>query len=164
MKAITYLLIITLFFACTLKQEPQKNKALDKQKVTKEAEQMLKSYFDDMNSRGLLSEFKYLDTSDDFFWVPPGMNKHLTFDEAKTIIEANAEHMQNMNNEWQTLEIHPLSNEIATYTGVLKAKYTDPNDSTYTEHNYKLIESGVLIKRQDGWKILCGQSAEIPKE
>lgn len=161
MKIVVPTLFIAFCIACTPKQKHIEPDSFDKEKVTQEIKETLKNYFDDMNNEGLLSEFKYLDSSEDFFWVPPGFNKRLNYAETRSVIEDNAPQMLNIDNQWKSIEIHALSNNFATYTGVVSAKY---NDTANMPHNYELIETGVLIKRGDNWKILCGQTAQLPKE
>ncbi len=164
MKTIVYTLLILVLISCNSKASKHKNQeslVFDKEKVEKEIRQMFNAYFNDMNTKGLSSEFKYLDSSKDFFWVPPGFTKHLTFKEVEPIIRKNAALMKNMKNEFESLTVFPISNELATYTGIVVAQY---DDTTNITHNYKLIESGTLIKREDGWKLLSGQSRQLSKD
>ena len=129
---------------------------LDKEKVTQEVEQMLSNYHDDIAESGLTAEFKYLDQSDDFFWVPPGYNSALSYDSVKTILEKNALTIESISFQWDTLRIFPLSHEIANYTGIVVGQMIDTSD---VASRVSIIESGTLIRRKSGWKLLSGQSA-----
>ena len=127
----------------------------DEESVRKEARSMLHTYLQDMNSKGLLSEFEYLDESEDFFWVPPGYKSKLDYDSVKSILLKNAPVLKSINNQWSDLEVYPLSAEHCTYTGEIHSlTVTQNNDTTEVD----MLETGVLVRRDDGWKILCGQS------
>jgi len=108
-----------------------------------------------------MSEFKYLDNSKDFFWVPPGFNSPLSYDSVRIIIEANAKAIQSVNYKYDTLFINPLSFTIANYSAIVSGNLID---TAGIISPVRLIESGVLIKREDGWKLLSGQSAMLPLE
>ena len=133
----------------------------DAERTTKatEARQMLVGYNDDIREHGLLAEFAYLDSSAQFFWVPPGYTSPLSFDTVAKIMRANAAVIKKMDNRWDTLIVNVLSSDIATYTGKLHSTITDTAGKIFNTH---LIESGTMIKRKDGWKLLSGQTAAIP--
>ncbi|MEO9849501.1 MAG: hypothetical protein ABJE80_13940 [Reichenbachiella sp.] len=153
MKQIIYLSLILVWASCEKKAMP-----LDKEKVTQEVEQMLADYHDDIAESGLTAEFKYLDQSDDFFWVPPGYNSALNYDSVKTILEKNALAFQSISFQWDTLRIFPLSYEIANYTGIVVGQMVDTSG---VASKVSIIESGTLIRRKSGWKLLSGQSAVL---
>ena len=81
--------------------------------------QMLKEYHAAIEKDGLTAEFQYLDHSADFFWVPPGYTSALTYDSVRTILTQNAKGFSAITFEWDTLQIFPLSEEIANYSGVV---------------------------------------------
>ncbi|MDW7690645.1 hypothetical protein R9C00_22195 [Flammeovirgaceae bacterium SG7u.111] len=58
------------------------------------------------------------------------------------------------------LEVFPLTNEIANYSGTVRGRMVDKSG---VETNVTIIESGTVIKREDGWKLLSGQSAVSPE-
>ena len=105
---------------------------------------MLEDYFDAISESGLSAEFDYLDQSSDFFWVPPGFNSAISYDSVKTILES--------------LRIVPISKDIANYTGIVGGSITDSRDSINAVH---MIETGTVIRRVNGWKILCDQSRNL---
>lgn len=115
----------------------------------------LSNYYDDIRKSGLTAEFKYLDHSTDFFWVPPGYSSCISYDSVVQVLEENAPKFKYIDNSFDTLRIVPLSKEIATYTGRLHSMMTDSNGKVMT---FQLVETGVLIKRKDGWKLLSGQT------
>jgi hypothetical protein len=61
-------------------------------------------------------------------------------------------------NKFDSLVIKPLSLEIATYTGLIKSMTIDKNG---TVMSFSLMETGVVIKRKSGWKLLSGQTSMI---
>jgi hypothetical protein len=117
--------------------------------------QTLDSYYNDIRKLGLTAEFKYLDNSSEFFWVPPGYSDAIAYDSVVTILKQNAPKYKSIDNSFDTLRIIPLSRELATYTGRLHSTMTDTADRIIT---FSLVETGILIKRPDGWKLLNGQT------
>ncbi|WP_223033746.1 nuclear transport factor 2 family protein [Hanstruepera marina] len=148
------LLIIILFFSCK-KEQP---KTLDKSQVVNEIETMFDEYHEAIKQNGLPAEFDYLDNSDDFFWVPPGYKSTIKYDSIKAILVQNNKSIQSISFEFERLEIFPLSSKIANYSGIVKGQMVD---TANVQSNFKIIESGTLIKRTDGWKLLNGQSRNL---
>ncbi|HEY0741603.1 MAG TPA: nuclear transport factor 2 family protein [Chryseosolibacter sp.] len=127
-------------------------------KVEKEVREMLANYFGDIRREGLMAEMKYLDNSADFFWVPPGYNHALSRDSVVAIISGYAPKVKLTNNSFETLRIVPLSDEIATYTGRVRSTVTDLQGN---ERTHVLVETAVVVKRKDGWKLLNGQTSVV---
>ncbi len=127
----------------------------DEQQVINEARKMLEMYHHDIQRDGLLAEFKYLDNTDQFFWIPPGFDTPLSYDSVREILERNAPMFLRADFQWDTLNVIPLSEVIATYSGVVVSKMTDTTGRITTS---TILESGTLIKRKNGWKLLSGQS------
>lgn len=150
--------ILLFLAACRQPVEPQR---FDKKKVEAEVRTMFDHYFADIKNEGLTAEFKYLDSSDQFFWVPPGYLSALTYDSVRVILEGNASAFRSIDYHWDTLQIFPLTNELANYTGIVKGTLTDTGGIT---NHIALIESGVIIKRPGGWKYLSGQTAALPEK
>jgi hypothetical protein len=126
--------------------------------VTDTVQKTLKAYYDDIRKNGLNAEFKYLDSTADFFWVPPGYSGALSYDSIKTILNKNANQFTSVNNQFEDLRIIPLNSELASYTARINSTMNDSAGKTYT---YKLVETGIIIKRKDGWKLFNGQTAII---
>lgn len=122
---------------------------------------MLDAYGRAQRERGLLAEVPYLDTSDRFFWVPPGFSGRISRDSVIAILTTNAASIESVDPQWTELEVSALSATAAVYTGRLRATVVKTSgDTAMTE----LLETGVLIKRGDGWKLLCGQTGVAPAE
>lgn len=130
----------------------------EKNDVTKASEKILNDYLNDVRENGLSAEFKYLDSSADFFWVPPGYRSALTYDSVRSILEQNAKSYRTFDLKWQNLKILPLANNLANYTGSALGSMVDTSGISTT---LSMIETGTLIKRPDGWKLLCGQTAAV---
>ncbi|GAA3610175.1 hypothetical protein Q4Q39_16700 [Flavivirga amylovorans] len=149
----------SLFFIVIFNSYSQKNlNDESKEIITLEIKEMFKNYHNDITKNGLESEFKYLDASSDFFWVPPGYKETLDYDTVKKILIENSKIVNFIEFSWESIKIVPLTNEIANYSGIIKCVQVD------TDHNpmmFKIIESGTLIKRKDGWKFLNGQSRTL---
>ncbi len=130
----------------------------DSQKASlmNEVRSMLRNYSDDIRSKGLLAEFAFLDSSADFFWVPPGSSSALSYNTVASMIRSNALLYQSVENSWDTLRIFPLTPDLAGYTGKLSSIMI-ANSGKVTK--VSLVETGLVIRRRNGWKLLCGQTA-----
>lgn len=139
-------------------QSTENSEVFDKDRVRKEIESMLSEYHSAMKTGGLETEFDYLDQSKDFFWVPPGYTSTLNYDSIRNILMRSSKFVKSVDIEWETLQVFPLSNEIAIYSGIVKGKTILTSGE---ESPMRIIESGTLIKRADGWKLLSGQSTAL---
>ncbi|NNE77311.1 MAG: SnoaL-like domain-containing protein [Pricia sp.] len=126
--------------------------------VGNEVQKTLNDYYDDIRASGLTAEFKYLDDSKEFFWTPPGFSSSISYDSVVAILKQNAPQYQSIDNQWDTLTVNVLSKELAAYAGRLRSIMTDTSGQVT---KITLVETGILIKRNDGWKLLCGQTATI---
>lgn len=120
----------------------------------------LDNYYADIKKTGLTAEFKYLDHSPDFFWVPPGYSSAISYDSVATVLNQNAPLFRSVDNAWDSLRIIPLTTELATYTGRLRSTMVDASGKT---SHIALVETGLLVKRKDGWKLLSGQTSVVDK-
>jgi hypothetical protein len=127
-------------------------------RVQREAHQVLVDYYVAIGERGLMAEFDYLDSTGSFFWVPPGASEPLSYDSIYQVLKQNAPLYKSIVNTWDTISIRPLSAEYALYTGRLQSSMTDTTNLTSV---LKLVETGVLVKRKSGWKLLSGQTSVI---
>ncbi len=136
--------------------QSMENKAeVDEESVINSVNAMFDDLYNNIKAEGLTAEFKYLDQSEDFFWVPPGYNSALDYDSVRVIIESDAKAYSLIEYQWDDLKIYPLSEVLANYTGIVNCSMTDTSG---IKTDISLIESGVLIKRGDGWKYLSGQT------
>ena len=130
----------------------------EKDIIISDVKEMFNNYHSDIKNEGLTAEFKYLDQSSDFFWVPPGYNSALDYDSVYSILVNNAKMFSEVIFEWDTLQIFPLTEEIANYSGIVEGSMTD---TLGIVNSVLIIESGTVVKRSDGWKLLSGQSAVL---
>jgi hypothetical protein len=149
------LISVVIPFSCNPKQSSDN---LDKTLVTSEVKAMFDNYHNDIKAGGLTAEFKYLDQSNEFFWVPPGYTSALSYDSVRAILENNSKLYLVIDFHWDTLQIFPLTNSIASYSGIVEGTMTDTSGVKST---VRIIESGTVIKSIDGWKLLNGQSAAL---
>ena len=117
---------------------------------------MLHAYLDAMREGGLEAEFNYLDSTDAFFWVPPGYDSWISYDSVAAVLRAMAPTLRSTDYRWKSLRIDPISEDRAIYTGTLTGALTDTSGQVT---NLSMIETGTVIRREDGWKLLNGQSA-----
>jgi hypothetical protein len=148
------LALLTLLTIVSCRQSIPLNEN-EKATVIEEVRQTLNDYNKDVKKSGLLAEFKYLDNSSEFFWVPPGYPGSISYDSVATVLKQNAPNYKSIDNTFETLQIIPLSKELATYTGRINSTMIDISGKTMT---LNLVETGVVVKRQDGWKLLNGQT------
>lgn len=140
-------ILLAITFGCKSSYDPDEIKT--------EAEKMLNDYHQAMEKGGLMAEFAYLDSSDAFFWVPPGYSSAIDYDSVRAVLVKNAPAIKEIKIRWEALEVIPLTSEIATFHGTVHSEMTD---STGTTTFTCLLESGTLIRRSDGWKLLSGQT------
>lgn len=150
MKTHLLLLAIVVIAACCTPKEK-----LNKEAIEQEVRTMLKAYDDSVRIKGLEGEFFFLDNSDEFYWVPPGYKYAINYDSVATILHQNAPSFDYIDNNWDTLRILPLSKNYASFTGIVKSvSITTENDTI----RMKLSETGLVVKRKTGWKLLSGQT------
>lgn len=126
--------------------------------IRQDIRDMFTDYDSAVVKNGLTAELKYLDTSSSFFWVPTGFDRYLSYDEVKSFLLQNMGSTKYIEMGWDSLRIEPLTRNIANYTGILKRQ---TRDSTGQVAVSRFVESGVVIKREDGWKLLSGQTREV---
>lgn len=141
----------------------QSNTLSDQQRksLTDTIRQTLNTYYTDIKREGLTAEFRYLDNSSEFFWVPPDYQSSISYDSVISILKTNAPLFKSIDNSWEVLEINPLTKELAVYTGKLRSITIDTSGKVF---NTKLVETGLLIRRKDGWKLLSGQTAMLAEK
>jgi hypothetical protein len=125
-------------------------------KVDSEVRQLFDHYFEAIRKGGMTAEFDYLDHSSDFFWVPPGYENPISYDSVVAVLTLNAPRFVSVDNTFDTLRIVPLSTSLATYTAKVLSVMKDTAGNVSAVH---LIETGVVVKRSDGWKLLNGQTS-----
>ncbi len=130
----------------------------EKTAIIQEVKQTLTNYYRDIKANGLTAEFNYLDNSADFYWVPPNYSTPITYDSVVTVLKQNAPKFKLVDNFFETLRIFPLNTTLATYYGRIRSSMTDTSGNT---SSFLLLETGILIKRKEGWKLLSGQTKVV---
>lgn len=161
MNMIKQIFSIVILMTLTSCFQTDKLDQSEKELIINDVVEMFGNYHNDIRKDGLTAEFKYLDQSSDFFWVPPGYKSALSYDSVRQILEINAKSFQAIEFNWDTLQVFPLSDKIANYSGIVKGSMIDTSG---TKSSVIIIESGTVIKRSDGWKLLSGQSAILNPE
>lgn len=156
-KLVLIILVIQVLFSC---QQTTSLGEEEKENIVGEVTSTLNNYCRDVRKSGLTAEFEYLDNSPEFFWVPPGYTGSLGYDSIAAILKRNAPKFKSVDNAFETLMITPLSSEFATYTGRLNSRIVDSSNKLMT---MKLVETGVLVKRPGGWKLLSGQTSVLDR-
>ena len=133
-------------------------KAINKNDISDSVRLTLNNYFADVRKEGLLGEFKYLDSSTDFFWVPPGYSSPISYDSVASILRKYQTSYTAIENSWESLIITPLTNELASYSGRIHSITTETSGA---RKDITLVETGLVIRRHDGWKLLNGQTSVI---
>jgi ketosteroid isomerase-like protein len=152
--------LIPLIIACTLACSPRANCPPAELHTAEGAEKALNDYYAAVSRDGLMAEFAYLDSSEAFFWVPPGYTAAIGFDSVASAIRRNANQWRHIEIGFDTVAVHLTGPQTATYSGRLHAEMTDTAGNVTDIH---LVETGTLIRRADGWKLLCGQTSLIPR-
>lgn len=126
-----------------------------KQEVGSDVAATLHAYHVAICERGLLAEFAYLDSSEDFHWLPPGSAADWGFDSVARAIRVNAALLAETCGRWKHLEVYPIAWDTARYQGELEIKSRLVTGDTMTQ---RLKENGVMVRRADGWKLLSGKT------
>ena len=111
-----------------------------------------------VKTHGVTAEFKWMDSSANFFWIPPGFNSPLSYDSVAKIMRSNAGLFKQVEEKWDLLEIHALSNDHAVFTGRILSKTTDTANRV---QEHQLVETGIMVRKEDGWKLHCGHTSLI---
>jgi hypothetical protein len=149
-------LLLFLSFSC--KNTTPSLSAAEKKTVSDSVRNTLLRYNEAVKRTGLTAEFDYLDSSDDFYWVPPGFNGPISYDSVAILLRQNAQAFISIDNSWLRLDIRPLTNELASYTGKIKSIMKEKQGKESTTY---LLETGIVIKRKNGWKLLSGQTMVV---
>ena len=149
-------IIAWLTISCS---QPETLSETERAEIILAAKATLNNYYNDIRKEGLRAEFRYLDNSKEFFWVPPGYTSPISYDSVAAILNQNAPLFKSIDNSFDTVNIIPLSRELVTYTGRLHSVMIDTAEKSNT---VTLMETGILIKRKDGWKLLSGQTFIVP--
>ena len=145
--------ILIFLLSCNFKGDPIWNEGTNR--VTREVRQTLNAYFDDIVSNGFEAEFKYLDTSAMFKWHPPGYLDSIDYDSVRSILIINATLYKALHMEWDSLVVFPEERNRAKYFGMI---HTIMQDTSGNKDTMRLYEEGVMMKREDGWKLVKGKT------
>ena len=154
MRNLYFLPAFFLFLSCNRsgRQNAETNSVQGEIKLT------IDNYYNDIRKEGLLAELKYMDSSSQFFWVPPGYLNYAGYDSIAAAIRRNAPFLQSVNNRYDSLLIIPLTGEYANF--VMRTVSTTI-DLAGNKTTAAFIESGVMVKRRGGWKFLSGQTSVL---
>ena len=153
--ACAYLLLF-LSFSC--KNTTSSLSVSEKNAISDSVRYTLLQYNAAVKRNGLTAELEYLDSTDDFYWVPPGFGGPISYDSVATLLKKHAPAFISIDNSWLRLDIHPLTNELASYTGKIKSIVKEKQGEESTTY---LLETGIVIKRKNGWKLLSGQTTVV---
>ena len=148
------------FFLCALLYLSCKEAGISDsaaEQVRKEVRETLTNYHTEIRNEGLMAELKYLDTSAQFQWIPPGYEDPISYDSVVTILNRSVGLHGMIDSKWDSLTIEPISDTKANYSGIVSIQMTGISGEKSTA---KLREQGVMIKRENGWKLLSGKTEE----
>lgn len=161
MKYLLALMLTTTFISCSQKQEEKQENKFDAATIEKEVKEMFLAYDDSVRKLGINGEFFFLDNSDQFYWVPPGYKYALHYDSIARILHEFAPQYKYIDNSWDDLQIMALSEKYASFNGLINSYIiTIDNDTIIT----KLSETGIVVKRENDWKFLSGQTVIVGNE
>jgi len=152
MRYLCFLLAAFLSFSC---RESSKQK-FDNSSVKSEIKSTIDNYYNDLRKEGLLAELKYDDSSEQFFWVPPGYLNYAGYDSIAAAIRKNATLLKSVDNHYDSLLIVPLTDDYSNFVMRTVSTVVHAEGDTIKT---AFIESGVMVKRKEGWKFLSGQTS-----
>jgi hypothetical protein len=148
-----FLIALNLFmlFSCA-----QNDRRVVNNDLQKEVKSTIDNYYKELRKEGLAAELKYLDSSNQFFWVPPGYLNYANYNVIAGAIKRNAALLKSIDNRYDSLLIIPLTNDYAQFVmRTISTTIRADGDSIKSA----FIESGVMVRRKDGWKFLSGQTS-----
>lgn len=149
-----FCILLICFFILSCNQSNHSSGKNDN--IRNEIKTTFDDYYNDIRKQGLLAELKYLDSSAQFFWVPPGYLNYAGYDSIAAAIKENAASLKSIDNRYDSLLIVPLTDNYAQFAvRAISTAVTATGDTSQTA----FIESGVMVKRKDGWKFLSGQTS-----
>ena len=151
MKYFLIVLVFFLLFSCA-----QNDKQIVSADLQQEIKLTIDNYYNELRKEGLAAELKYLDSSNQFFWVPPGYMNYANYNVIAAAIKRNAALLKSIDNRYDSLLIIPLTKEYAQFVmRTISTTIRADGDSIKSA----FIESGVVVRRKDGWKFLSGQTS-----
>jgi hypothetical protein len=154
MKKTYFVAILFLLCSCGRSDKPEGNEDA----IKNEIKTTIDNYYNDIRKEGFLAEFNYLDSSAQFFWVPPAYLNYAGYNSIAAAIQRNAPLFKSVDNRYDSLLIVPLTKEYAEF--VMRTFSTIVSTRGDTAR-IAFIESGVLAKRKDGWKFLSGHTSVL---
>jgi hypothetical protein len=130
----------------------------EKEQITQQIRQTLNDYFHDVSKGGLLEEFRYLDSSEAFFWKPPGYDMAIDFDSVRRILVSNAGKFKKITNSLDSLMVLPLTVDLAVYKAWIHSEVVDMKGQTT---NISLYENACMLRKEGRWKLLNGSTSVL---
>jgi hypothetical protein len=155
-RSLIYVLGCLALYACNQKSHNLSREV--RASIVQEVEKGFKNYFAAVRRGGLTAELDYLDDSADFFWVPPGYDQPISYDSVVAVLNSSAERYRLIENIMDSLHVVPLSLDLASYSARIRSTMHDTAGQTTTLH---LVESGIVVRRNETWKLLSGQTTVI---
>lgn len=126
-----------------------------RQKVAAEATQVLMDYQAAICKDGLLAEFAFLDSTDDFHWLPPGAAAPMDYDSVARAIRQNAAALDTACVTYADLAVTATAPDSARYTATVQSfAVTHEGDTSMAS----LREQGVLVLKNGKWWLLSGNT------
>jgi hypothetical protein len=156
-------LFISLFLVCffllafTCGEKPLTLSDNDKSDIVKAVKDMTSKYFMDFYTHNVDSVLRHYDTSACFFWAITPDTIAMKRSAMVTMHRHAVKDYTKFEGYWSDMRVEPLTNELAMYHGTYHV-LTEDKDG----HIGKImgVETGIMIKREDGWKYLAGQTCE----
>ncbi len=149
---IIFLLLPEWVLSQTEKNIPDPNLSAQ---VISECKKTLLEMNADIKQFGFPAEMNYLDTSKDFFWLPPGYVTPINFDTVFQILGRNSMIYSSVDNSFDSLFVRPINSELASYYARIHSVMKKISGETL---EVRMNEVGTMIKRKDGWKLLNGHT------
>jgi hypothetical protein len=154
------ILFVGFILFCGCKGPAREAATQQEREVHDSVRAMLLRYHQQVRTKGLLAEFDFLDSSSAFFWWPPGYKYKLGYDSVRDILERTAPSLKKVDNHFEFLQIIPLSPTQALYAGLVNSTVTDTEGRSSVT---RLREEGLVVKREEGWKLLLGKTTVADK-
>jgi len=156
-----------LFFICSLAvalqsvycQQPTQLTESRRAAIRDSVIQMKNQFWDGVRAKHFEATIDLLDNSPEFLWVSPPDTTVFSHDALVAGIKASFQHYRSIDVTIDYIRVEPLTNEYAIFTE--RSHETDIDTSGKVSKSIG-VYTGVAVHRPTGWKLLSGQTYEVP--
>ena len=113
--------------------------------------------WDEVRAKHFEGTLNCFDDSPEFFWVFTPDTTIILHDVFVAMLKGAFQDYRSIDVVWDRIHVEPLTNQYAVYTGKYHVTYIDTSGKVFKAIG---VETGIVVHRPTGWKILNGQTFE----